>query len=343
MVTKEDSEIAASFASLKRWVASASSEDSDLEEFKNMLTECVASLPSASLAFSSRDAMLKKCFADASGINLLHCAAEHGAVDVISYLLDESTDLPNDSYANDADGDGRAPIHWAAWKCQPKAIKELIDNGSRLDAQTKSGFTALHYCAARGGEEAALLGAQHLLDAGADYKVRNGAGQTPAAFAASLGREAFVKLLLRHKEKQQEEKRLEDRGGEKANVLRSDEPNASDITNSELQRAMKEAENERKRINALSSSPSVTENVPNVRQRLVDGFIPSDTFAGDRPGFYFSRGPNGVGYYPDPGALDHGETSAAARNSIDSSLLIAGAVVFLGVSIVAAAVILKRK
>ena len=87
---------------------------------------------------------------------MLHCAAGHGAVAIVEVLLGDDTDLPNDSYVNTADDDGRIPIHWAAWKCKPDVVKVLIERGSRLDVKTKSGFTPLHYCATGSSKEEAL-------------------------------------------------------------------------------------------------------------------------------------------------------------------------------------------
>ena len=282
---------------LRRWIASTGdlpfNDDADIAgEFKKKIDRLVASLPNASLSFSSRDAILKKCFADASGVNLLHCAAEHGAVAIVEVLLGDDTDLPNDSYVNTADDDGRIPIHWAAWKCKPDVVKVLIERGSRLDVKTKSGFTPLHYCATGSSKEEALQCAQRLLNAGADFRVRNGSGQTPAALAAALGREAFVKLLLRHKQSIDAKLSERDNGSAAAHANGS-AAKGEQVADDELKKAIEEADKVRERIRSIAAEKKKKEleaqKMKDLPTKPVDGFIPADTFQGNKRGFTFRR------------------------------------------------------
>jgi ankyrin repeat protein len=71
------------------------------------------------------------------------------------------------------------------------AITLLIALGAPLEAENRTGFSALHHAAEAGSLEAARA----LLEAGADPTHPNKAGYTPAQTAREQGHEDVVALL----------------------------------------------------------------------------------------------------------------------------------------------------
>ena len=94
---------------------------------------------------------------------------------------------------------GRRPLNWAALSNKPEAVKALIQLNAPINAVNLTGFTALHHAA----EVGALESARVLIEAGADAKQQNNAGETPAAVAISRG---FVELGLTLREIEQKTK-----------------------------------------------------------------------------------------------------------------------------------------
>jgi len=92
----------------------------------------------------------------------------------------------------DLDGDGRTPLHHAAFDRDVARIRALAREFD-VDAVDKKGFTALHFAAQQGGREAA----QALLDAGCAVDPTNAWGNTPlwTAVFSSQGGGDVIRLL----------------------------------------------------------------------------------------------------------------------------------------------------
>jgi ankyrin repeat protein len=74
---------------------------------------------------------------------------------------------------------GRFALNWAAWYNRAAAVQLLIDKGAPLEAENRTGFTALSHSAEAGSLDAARI----LLANGADPAHDNTEGVTPAATA----------------------------------------------------------------------------------------------------------------------------------------------------------------
>ncbi len=76
---------------------------------------------------------------------------------------------------------GRRALNWAAQFNHPDVIRILLKNGAMIDAQNKTGFTALHHAAENGSLESAKV----LLDMGANTNIINNSGNKPSETARS--------------------------------------------------------------------------------------------------------------------------------------------------------------
>jgi hypothetical protein len=119
-----------------------------------------------------------------NGYTALHFAAAGGFDGILRALLARGADP-------DATGRfARTPLHSALpfLAC----TRLLLDAGADVEVADKKGWTALHWCAADGHAEAAVL----LLERGADLEAAGANGWTPLHMAANNGREDMVRLLL---------------------------------------------------------------------------------------------------------------------------------------------------
>jgi ankyrin repeat protein len=81
-----------------------------------------------------------------------------------------------------ADESGWTALHWAAAKPSLECVDALLLGGASVSAINVSGDTALHVAASRGHVEIQRL----LIKAGADIKLRNNEGKTPIELAKSF-------------------------------------------------------------------------------------------------------------------------------------------------------------
>jgi uncharacterized protein len=113
-----------------------------------------------------------------TGVPPIMTCARSGSVDAVKRLI-----------AGDADVNAKEPIQnqtalmWAASQRHPDVVRTLIEAKARLQARTKSGFTALHFAAREGDVESARL----LLAAGLDINIRSQPDSPKAAPGAEEG------------------------------------------------------------------------------------------------------------------------------------------------------------
>jgi uncharacterized protein len=121
-----------------------------------------------------------------NGWTALTLAAARGFDEVAAKLLARGAD-PNvpDIY-------GWTPLMRAVQQQRPAVVRVLLDSKRlALDAQNENGRTALHIAAAAGFEEIASM----LVERGADTRIRDRAGKTPAALALAEGHAGIAKRI----------------------------------------------------------------------------------------------------------------------------------------------------
>ena len=147
---------------------------------------CVrGSLPCAELLLRS-GAKIKQT--DVRGYDAAHVAAQYGHVGILYHFATRwNADL------DAVDFDGRSPLHWAAYKGFPDAVKLLLFCDCDVLRQDKEGCTALHWAAIRGKSEAAHVlgqsGGLGLLEA------RDSEGSTAAQLATDKGHKSLGHFL----------------------------------------------------------------------------------------------------------------------------------------------------
>lgn len=90
------------------------------------------------------------------------------------------------------DGDGSAPLHWAAHRDDAAEVRRLVESGADVNAANDLGVTPLWSAAMNGNEEIVRL----LLDRGANPNAALTAGETPVMAAARAGKTEIVSILL---------------------------------------------------------------------------------------------------------------------------------------------------
>lgn len=125
--------------------------------------------------------------ADAGGRTALHLALVGGHLDVVRILLDKGAN-PDAPLTN-----GRTPIHVAVEEGLRKSLRVLLEcGGAHPDAVIpSSGQTALHLAALRNDKATVKA----LVRAGANPRVRNRRGATPADLAAESGHGKLLEAL----------------------------------------------------------------------------------------------------------------------------------------------------
>ena len=123
---------------------------------------------------------------DALGRTPLHIAAEKGYGDVAVFLVENGADV------NITDANGNTPLIFIIHKTGNLEItKQLIAKGAVINAQNRTGETALMYAAWRGHSEIV----EFLLEHRADATLRNRQGDTALTLAESRGHLDIVQML----------------------------------------------------------------------------------------------------------------------------------------------------
>lgn len=125
------------------------------------------------------------------GRTLLHEVAAGGNLAVVKHLLELGAD------PNAQDKFGHTPLYCVGNQCLAESggevVHALAQAGARLDIQDKAKrCTALHMAARRG----TMSTAEALLDCGANFEVRDSAGETPLRRAVNCGQKKVAALLL---------------------------------------------------------------------------------------------------------------------------------------------------
>jgi ankyrin repeat protein len=125
---------------------------------------------------------------DVRGYDAAHVAAQYGHTGMLYHFKtrwDADLDL--------VDLDGRSPLHWAAYKGFPDAVKLLLFCDCDALRQDKEGCTALHWAAIRGKSEAAhVLGQSGGLPM---LEALDSEGSTAARLATDKGHKSLGHFL----------------------------------------------------------------------------------------------------------------------------------------------------
>lgn len=141
-------------------------------------------------------------------INSLQLAADHGSVTVFYLLLNRGADVPkmtnrgsilhaacaggkesivrnllnNGSRVDSLDREGNTPLFYAAIEGKPAIVKLLIDYKANINARNEDKDTALHFAVIGNDAETVNI----LIEKGANIEARNNDGETPL-FVAAIG------------------------------------------------------------------------------------------------------------------------------------------------------------
>ncbi|MCJ1270553.1 hypothetical protein MMC22_010450 [Lobaria immixta] len=121
--------------------------------------------------------------------NLLHLCAQQGWEDVVTILEDQFglVGLPEGDHV------GRTILHWAVQHSWAYALRDHSKKPKTwLNHRDRYGNSALHLASMYHYQEVA----QHLIDQGADYLVKDKRGRTPVHVAAETGCRSLLKVLL---------------------------------------------------------------------------------------------------------------------------------------------------
>ncbi|KAK0756610.1 hypothetical protein N5P37_010764 [Trichoderma harzianum] len=130
-----------------------------------------------------------KGFSIPRNTTVLHYAAEHGNLLLLTHLLEFMTPT---SDAQDR-RQSRTPLSYAASNGSEACLRALLSCGAHIEAADKNGWTPLVYAVQRSHEAAIRL----LLNHGAQIEAADKDGWMPLAHAVGLdGKEAIVRLLL---------------------------------------------------------------------------------------------------------------------------------------------------
>jgi ankyrin repeat protein len=124
-----------------------------------------------------------------SSRRLLHKAAAHGHLALVSRMIDKGVDL------NSTNDDGGTLLHSAAGGNLSHVAGVVLNRGGKIDQRDRYGYSALHCAAAKGNNDAALL----LIARGADIDARTPSGETPYNLAQDHGQTETADILRRAK------------------------------------------------------------------------------------------------------------------------------------------------
>ncbi|KAI3987393.1 hypothetical protein MKX01_042397 [Papaver californicum] len=178
--------------------------DPGIEEFKDAYMEAIEDrlnsikdqtphILSCLMLLSLENSILK----DQNGGGSLHVAAAGGSLEVCKYLI-EKLKLDVDS----KDGEGGTPLYHAAMEGHFDTVRYLLEKGANPDASNDMNATPIHFAAKSGTpsldeffSDTKIITLLLSRDVRVDVASRSG---TALQFAASLGHQDAVKMLLDH-------------------------------------------------------------------------------------------------------------------------------------------------
>ncbi|CAH1986596.1 unnamed protein product [Acanthoscelides obtectus] len=131
---------------------------------------------------------------DQTGDTLIHCAARHGFVDIIDFLLTQfspkSVDCKNK--------DGKTALHEAAQNSNHLICERLLKHGADVNALKKADWTPLMLACTKTDLEDTTKTVQVLLNHGALVNCKNKDGWTCFHLIAREGNIEILKVLIEH-------------------------------------------------------------------------------------------------------------------------------------------------
>lgn len=128
-----------------------------------------------------------------SGMNVVHCAAEHGSLKALRYMLEHCADIDIDL----PDNQGNTAIHSCCRHFKKdtlaSALQILAEYNANIDLQNFTGETALHILAGNGNVNGIKLLVKQY---NANINLRDNTGETVMHFAAKNGHTDVVRFLL---------------------------------------------------------------------------------------------------------------------------------------------------
>jgi ankyrin repeat protein len=112
----------------------------------------------------------------------LMLAALRGQLELVKKLVERDADVNKT---------GWTPLHYAATGGHVPVIEFLLEHSAYIDAESPNGTTPLMMAAMYGSPEAV----KHLIQAGADLQIKNGANMTALDFALKANRPNNIELL----------------------------------------------------------------------------------------------------------------------------------------------------
>ncbi|XP_065649526.1 ankyrin-3-like isoform X3 [Hydra vulgaris] len=124
---------------------------------------------------------------NSQGLTPLHLASKFNRVDIISFLLDNGSDINKKTIK-----EKNTALHFAAKYNMTDAAKCLCERNADVRLKNSQGLTALHFAARRGNEEIC----EHLIKHYCDVNAIDNEKCTPLHMAILSGSEAVTKLLI---------------------------------------------------------------------------------------------------------------------------------------------------
>ncbi len=122
--------------------------------------------------------------------NVIHYAAFNNKIDILKIFLQKKE---WNLLINEADSDGKTPLHKAVWgDPKPDIVELLLNHGANPKAKNIYNYTALHWAAKHGHLKSAKL----LLEKNADRSAINDNGHTPLQLAIKWEQDNAARLLI---------------------------------------------------------------------------------------------------------------------------------------------------
>lgn len=128
-----------------------------------------------------------------SGMHAIHCAAEHGSITTLRYMLEHCANIDIDLQDNQGNTAVHSCCRYLKKNNFANALQILVEHNANIDLQNFTGETALHILASNGNVDGVKL---LVKQCNANINLRNNTGDTVMHFAAKNGHVNAVKFLL---------------------------------------------------------------------------------------------------------------------------------------------------